>query len=139
MSSFLVAPEVVVGIDTPEWYEPLAASIRAAGFFTSGIEPQEGFERTVVASKCLVPGKALGGNSFWVTNLSGQWYLGTWGCRLYRLPDAGRIAQFCIEWLTRRPSGTSVDFDEEFKPVFGLVPLDDEEFDRAVEKHRCRD
>ncbi len=85
------------------------------------------------------PGGGLTGNSFWVSRLPSGWYLGTWGPHIYWLPDESRLAELCIGWLSRFPDGTRADFDERLKTEFGLVPVEEEAFDReaGIAKQCC--
>jgi hypothetical protein len=111
-------------------YEALATAVTAAGFFTTGLEDHGSWHRTCVASKKCPCG--VTGNSFWVSRLPNGWYLGTWGPRLYRLTDEGRLAELCVSWLSRVPNGTRPDFDERLKKEYGLVPVSEEEFDQQA-------
>ena len=111
-------------------YDELVAAVTAAGFFTTGFEDRGSWHRTCVASK-QCPG-GVTGNSFWVSRLPSGWYLGTWGPHLYRLPDESRLAELCVSWLSRVPSGTRPDFDERLKKAFGLVLVPEEVFDREA-------
>ena len=115
-----------------DWYLPLAESIRAAGFFTNGVENKGDWSRTTVCSMELPGGIGYGGNSFWVTRLEGKWYLGTWGGCLYRLPESERIVELCVEWLALVPRSTIADFDADLKSKFGLEEIDESEFDEAI-------
>ena len=110
-------------------YESLDAELRRAGFFTNGVEPMGDWDRTTACSKQLPGAIGYSGNSFWVTRLSSGWYVGTWGGLLYRLPDASRVASFCIEWLGRQPETVLTDFDDDIKREFSLVPVTEDEFD----------
>lgn len=111
-------------------YDELAAAVTAAGFFTNGFEDHGTWHRTCVASKQCAGG--VTGNSFWVSRLPSGWYLGTWGPNLYRLPDASRLAELCVNWLTRVPHDLRADFDEHLKKEFGLVPVPEEVFHREA-------
>jgi hypothetical protein len=84
--------------------DALEAAVTAAGLFTTGFEDRGSWHRTCVASK-RCPG-GVTGNSFWVSRLPSGWYLGTWGPRLFRLPDEDRLAELCVSWLTCVPNGT---------------------------------
>lgn len=111
-------------------YDDLSAAMTAAGFFTTGLEDHGSWHRTCIASK-RCPG-GLTGNSFWVSRLPSGWYLGTWGSCLYRLPDERRLAELCVNWLSRVPNSTRPDFDEQLKKEFGLIPVSEEVFDREA-------
>src|SRR3954470_6568987 len=92
-------------------YDNLAEEVSEAGFFTNGLSNMGTWQRTCVCSK-FIPGYGYTGNSFWVSYLNNDWYLGTWGGWVYRLPETDRIAELCIEWLTRETEKTLGDFDE---------------------------
>ena len=117
------------GHDKPIWYGPFAATIRTAGFYTSGVENKGDWDRTTVCSE----GEhgVLGGNSFWVTYLAAGWFIGTWGGMIYTITDEQRVAEFCIAWL-RRACRLESDFGPEIKGEFGLIPVSDEEFNLAA-------
>jgi hypothetical protein len=112
-------------------YESLDAQVRRAGFYTNGVEIKGDWDRTTVCSKRLSD-LAYGGHSFWVTDLSGDWYVGTWGGLIYRIPEAKRVASLCIEWLSRYPDRIHTDFDDDIKAKFTLVHVSDEEFDAVA-------
>ena len=114
-----------------ENYDALAQAVAAAGFFTSGVQDYGTWHRTCVCSKRDSNG-ILTGNSFWVSRLAGRWYLGTWGGLVHYLPDATRLAELCISWLSRVPNGTRSDFDDPLKIEFGLVRVNDDEFNRVA-------
>jgi len=116
-------------------YDLLSAAIGAAGFYHGGIEKRDGWDRMTVCSS--YENGVLSGNSFWVTKLSADWYLGTWGGMIYRISDPNRIAEFCIAWLKREPTLTS-DFSPEIKDAFGLIRTSDEEFDRVAGSMRTQ-
>jgi hypothetical protein len=74
-----------------EWYPSFARAIRRAGFLTAGVEHKHGWSRTTVCSEGAE--RVYGGNSFWVTSIAGQWYLGsspwTWGSFTARRMSSG--------------------------------------------------
>ena len=113
-------------------YQPLDRELRRIGFFTNGVEVMGDWDRTTVCSKQLPGGVGYTGNSFWVTLLSDGWYVGTWGCLIYRISDASRVASFCVQWLSRHPDEILTDFDDDVKREFGLVPVTHEEFDAVA-------
>lgn len=121
-----------VQIEMTDKYESLTHAVQEAGFFTNGVEQKHGWDRTCICARRDEDGR-LTGNSFWVTKLRGDWYLGTWRDCLYRLPDANRIADLCVTWLRRVPRGTRPDFDESIKADFALVLVSDEEFAQLME------
>ena len=94
----------------------------------TGVESMGDWDRVTVCSERRASG-GYTGNSFWLTRLSGGWYVGTWGGMLYRIPDENSVAELCIEWLSQEGHRAKADFDVEFKSRFGLVETPDEEFD----------
>jgi hypothetical protein len=113
-------------------YDALAKAVHAAGFFTNGVETYGSWHRTCVCAKKRPEG-GYAGNSFWVSRTNSGWYLGAWGGFVYRLADESRLAELCITWLSRCPDGTGSDFDDVLKAGFGLIAVDDQEFDRNVD------
>jgi hypothetical protein len=116
-----------------EWYGSLNAAVREVGCFTNGLENRGRWIRTTVCSSCG-PGRVLGGISFWATRLADEWYLGTWGCRIYRVRDLPSVVGICTDWMPRASSRSMHDFDEESKNAFGLVSVTEDEFEKAVLK-----
>jgi hypothetical protein len=114
-------------------YDALTRAIREAGFFWSGIEDRGTWHRITVCSERRPDGR-LGGNSFWVSRIDGQWYLGTWRPSLYRLPDEERVAELCITWLSRAPAPTRFDFDMRLKAEFHLELVDEDAFDELTQE-----
>jgi hypothetical protein len=77
------------------------------------------------------------GNSFWVTNVSGQWYLFTWAPRGYSLPESDRIAALCRAFMASSakvealvPENLIAEFtlrelsDEEVETVYRAMPAE---------------
>lgn len=104
-------------------YDELARVLSDAGFYTNGVEARDGWHRTTVCSKRDSRSGALCGNSFWVSRMLDGWYVGTWGGDVYRLPNECRISEFCIEWLSSCPDGTSAHFDEWVISQFCLIQV----------------
>ncbi|MCL4211206.1 MAG: hypothetical protein HRU76_06185 [Phycisphaeraceae bacterium] len=117
-----------------DWYPELDAAVRAAGFHTSGLEDMGSWRRTTVASKRC--DWYLTGNSFWVGFVGERCVLGTWGCRLYELPEVKRLASFCIDWLREAPTPTLPDFADSVRAAYGLRPIQQETLDRWVAEAR---
>lgn len=112
-------------------YDLLTSIIEEAGFSVSKASPMGGWDRVCPASKKRTEG-GYTGISFWVTKLSAEWYLGTWGGFVYRIQNQNDVAPFCVSWLQCAANGTSSDFDDIIKKKFGLVAVTDEEFDAAI-------
>jgi hypothetical protein len=110
------------------FYEELRRTVEGAGFFTDFIaDPDGGPHQFVCASKRMPSGSGLTGNSFWVTKWNGKWFLATWGCHYYRIPDAEHVAKLCIQWLTLAPDRTPYDVDGGIIQKFGLIETDETE------------
>jgi hypothetical protein len=112
-------------------YDLLAHAVTEARFYTNGVEDHGTWHRTCICSKKRAD-SGFTGKSFWVSRLPSGWYLGTWGGHLYRLPDASRLAELSIVWLSRDPDGTHADFDEQLKSDSGLVVVAETTFDREA-------
>ena len=106
-------------------YKSLDQRIHEAGFHTiaSGKES----DRLICASKRFKHG--LTGNSFWIAERDGRWYVGTWAPYVYEFPDAERVAEFCVTWLSHTDE-TCGDIEEAVKHKFQLAEVDDEFADR---------
>lgn len=117
----------------PNVYSLITAEIRNKGFHVTDVERMGDWSRVTICSKRRA-GSGYSGNSFWLTYLSGEWHLGTWGGLLYRLPDKKRIVELCVEWLSSEPEKTAPDCDEELKNRFELIDISDEEFDAMAGK-----
>jgi hypothetical protein len=103
-------------------YQLIAKAVSNAGFFTTG-----DFESQVICASKVRAGGGYTGNSFWVTQRSTGWFLGTWGVHVYRIPEPDRVAELCIAWLRRHPDGTASDIDTKIREDFHLVEIDPDE------------
>ena len=99
---------------------------REAGFFTTG----EVETKMICASK-VRPEGGYTGNSFWIAEQWGRWFLGTWGVHVYRIADPERIPELCVTWLHRHPDGTAADVDTFFREQFHLFEIDPDEMPDA--------
>jgi hypothetical protein len=72
------------------------------------------------------------GNSFWVTHVSGCWYLFTWSPVGYRVPEAADFAAVCRACMA---FGNSAMYrvPSEIAEPFGLIELSEEEMDAVGE------
>lgn len=102
-------------------YKLLSSAVREAGFFITSPEPMDGWHRVCVSSK------KGGGKSFWVARIQNNWFAGTWGGNVYRVP--GDISDFCTSWLGMIPIGSPSDFSKEIKTQFDLQSVTEDEFD----------
>ena len=104
-------------------YDHIKNAVEAAGYFSSLKTRPSGKQRLIVASRRLANGRGLCGNSFWIHEFEGVLYLGHWSSRLYVIPDAGRVVDFCLEWFSRVPDKLPGDFDEHCKTKYGLIDV----------------
>jgi hypothetical protein len=112
-------------------YAELKNTVEAAGFFTTFQPIREPGDRIVCASRAYTTGLrkgGLGGNSFWVANRSGEWFMATWAPIIYRVSNPGRLAELCIRLLSRQPASAYAYFAEPLTAEFGLIEISEEEF-----------
>ena len=102
-------------------YDAIKLATEKAGFFASH-DPDLG--RLICASILREDG-GLAGNSFWITQRSSRWFLGTWGPHFYRIPDEQRIPELCTTWLHRESRVMAADVDDYIRKEFHLVELED--------------
>ena len=103
-------------------FDIIKSAVEDAGFYTS--HDVDG-RRLICASMKRAEGDGLTGNSFWIAERNGDWFLGTWGPRFYRIPEHQRVPELCVGWLRRRPQGTVGDVDDYIRSEFGLIRLKD--------------
>ncbi len=113
-------------------YDKIAEDIREAGFFTTSVEDMGKWSRITICGKRRDPLPGFTGNSFWVSFMGSDWYLGTWGGTIYRTPNESDVISFSIAWLTHQPDITAADFDLDFSKRYNLVVVEDEDFDHAI-------
>ncbi len=113
-------------------YTELRTAVEAAGFYVTKVAPFRAHDRVVVCGEKRSDGHGYTGNSFWVSQIAGDWYLGSWSGREYALPHNANVALFCITVLTRSASKTEWDFDEQLKRDFGIVELEDSDFEQIA-------
>jgi len=116
-----------------EPYASLAPEIQKRGFFVTSVENMGDWNRITICSQRRTGG-GYTGNSFWLTFLADNYYLGTWGGMLYCLPDSSRIVELCVEWLSREPQKTMADFDKELANKYKLIETADDDFDALAGK-----
>ena len=107
-------------------YPFLAKAVSDAGFFTTG----DVANKMICASKIRAEG-GYTGNSFWVAERAGAWFLGTLSPHVYRILEPERVPELCIAWLGRHPDGTASDVDSYMREEFGLVEIDPDELSSA--------
>lgn len=100
--------------------DAIQSVVEEEGFFTA-CDPGRG--RLVCASTRRADG-GLSGNSFWIAQRNGAWFLGTWGPHLYRVPEAQRVAALCTACLRRQPRETASDVDDSMRAEFHLVAVE---------------
>lgn len=71
-------------------YKKLATALAADGIRCQFQRPGQ-----MVVSRQVGPIWPNQGNSFWVTNIAGRWYLFTWAPVGYRVPDLEDMAALC--------------------------------------------
>ncbi|MCA9102410.1 MAG: hypothetical protein KDA63_14715 [Planctomycetales bacterium] len=105
----------------------MITAVESAGFHITGMPMDSGGDRIVCAGERFSGG--LSGNSFWLAERGGKWFLGTWGGLLYHVKDAEFASTVAIAWLRKNSSKTVSDIDVELKTRFSLLPANDDEFD----------
>lgn len=110
-------------------YEPVIRMVRSAGFHIADMLMDSGGDRVVCAGEQFSGG--LTGNSFWIAERAGKWFLGTWGGWLYHIADADTAIDIAVEWLRANGHSTASDVPDEMKMKYGLRVADDDEFDTA--------
>jgi len=112
------------GIAAATEYKQLIVAIRNAGFYTTSPEPMDGWHRIVVSSR------RAGGNSFWVSVIKHQWFVGAWAGNIYRISD--NVLGFCLASLTETHDGTRPDFNIPVQDKYNLKSVTDAQFDSVV-------
>jgi hypothetical protein len=108
-------------------YEPVIRLVRSAGFYVTDMPMDSGGDRVVCSGLRFSGG--LTGNSFWIAERDGRWFLGTWGGTLYRIVDADSAADVAVEWLQINRHKTAYDVPDEIRVKHDLHLAGDEEFD----------
>jgi hypothetical protein len=106
-------------------YDHITHAVKEAGYFTTYRHNAGSTDNLVCVAKQTPQGYT--GNSFWVATWKGKWFVATWMNHFYRIPDAARVAELCVEWLKLAPHTTPYDVDERIKARFGLVETDETE------------
>ena len=112
-------------------YDEIIQAITDAGLFVSGPryydDPDCSWHRIIPASKLRNEG-GYTGNSFWISFDDDDWFIGTWGGRIYKIRDSQNIAGMSIEWLSSNPDSTRPDFDKWLADKFELTLIDKDAF-----------
>lgn len=101
-------------------FDSIKFAVEEAGFFTSY---DTDFGRLICASMLRSDG-GLTGNSFWIAERAGYWFLGTWGSHVYQIPKGQQAPELCIMLLSYEPHGTATHIEGHVRRKFGLVELD---------------
>ena len=107
-------------------YQPVITALRGhsitAHFQTAG---------QLVVSCQIGPVWPDRGNSFWITNVHGQWYLATWSPVYYRVPSSSDIVALCVECMGQ---GEEAMFrvPDQLVNKHSLEEIPDTEFDQLA-------
>jgi hypothetical protein len=116
-------------------YDKLVDSISSAGFYTTRVENMGSWDRITICSQRL-PGPCYTGNSFWVSKLGVEWFVGTWGGSIYRVKSETVLIHFVVEWLTLEPTMTAFDISIDVQDKYGLEPVKDSAFLSILKQQR---
>jgi hypothetical protein len=100
-------------------YLPAVSAVEAAGYFVTAMPLDSGDDRIVCAGQRR-DGGGFTGNSFWLAERNGDWFLGAWCGRLYRLLGADAASEIAIAWLRLNFSRTDWDVPGELKLQYNL-------------------
>ena len=78
------------------------------------------------------------GNSFWVTNVAGRWYVFTWVPVGYRVPDSVDMAELCRTCMAHGDSAMA-KVPAEIANEFGLVELSEVEAEFVIREMSGKD
>jgi hypothetical protein len=109
-------------------YLPVVSAVEAAGYYVTSM-PLDSGDRIVCAGQRYHDGAGFHGNSFWLAERNGKWFLGAWGGGLYRLLDMAAASEIAIGWLRLNSSRTDSDVPDELKLQYDLSVAADDEFD----------
>ena len=79
-----------------------------------------------MCGESLAPDPGYIGNSFWISEVHGRWFLGAWGGSIFRVDSCQRAIDFSIAWLTHECHKTLSQFSPDFISRFQLTRADDE-------------
>lgn len=103
-----------------ECYRPIVEAVEAAGFFVGGVQTVCDWERLLIGSR-RIGERILSGNSYWISCIDADWFVGSWGGLVYRFSDSKIINDFCIAALQGGFNSSGSDFFESIKADFGLI------------------
>lgn len=115
----------------PDPYESISDALRHSGFYVTSTEKMGDWSRIVVCSRKRED-FGYTGNSCWLTYLGESWYVGTWGGVIYQLPNACRLNELCMTFLSREVKQLEADIDEVTRKDFDLREVSDDDFDAAA-------
>jgi hypothetical protein len=72
-------------------YHQLRQTFAQAGFYMPTTEKMGSWQRLIVCSKGPPDDSGFNGRSFWVAEVAGEWFAGTWGSYFYRVCDPGLL------------------------------------------------
>ncbi|MEN6498675.1 MAG: hypothetical protein ABFD16_30590 [Thermoguttaceae bacterium] len=110
-------------------YLPVVSAVETAGYYVTSMPLDSGGDRIVCAGQRRDDGTGFTGNSFWLAERNGVWFLGTWGGWLYRLLGMAAASQIAIAWLRLNSSRIASDVPDELKLQYNLSVAADDEFD----------
>lgn len=110
-----------------EVYKPIIEGLRSRSICTYF----QG-EDQLVLSRQRGPVLPSRGNSFWLSNQQGIWYLGTWAPIAYSVAPETDLLGLCEEFVDV-DSGAQVEVPTHIVERFQLTRLSDEEFEKAFE------
>jgi len=108
----------------PDPYNALTDALAAAGLTAQRRRPDQ-----LVVSAQAGPVWPNRGNSFWLSQNQGVWYLSTWLPACYRVPANQDIVRLCVACME---IGTSAmdRVPPEIEARFGLQEIDDQQYER---------
>ena len=115
-------------------YLQLRQTFAQAGFYMPTTEKMGSWQRLIVCSKGPPDDSGFNGRSFWVAEVSGAWFVGTWGPFFYRIRDPGALVSLTRDFFADRSPMS--DFSAEVKHRYGLTPLDEAETDQILPDER---
>jgi hypothetical protein len=113
-------------------YLPVVSAVELAGYYVTSMPMDGGGDRIVCADRCRDDGSGLTGNSFWLAESNGKWFLGAWGGQIYRLSGVTAASEIAISWLTLNSVRTDSDVPDELKLQYGLCEVSDDDYDALV-------
>ena len=110
-------------------YLPVVSAVEAAGYFVTMMPLDSGGDRIVWCGRGCRDRVGFTGNSFWLAESNGNWFLGAWGGGLYRLLGVAAASEIAIAWLRLNPSRIDSDVPNELKLKYHLSVTSYDEFD----------